>query len=120
MGNEQFKDLPETYEEGQKLKVDTYRNHAVGGFGALTNTDSVVVFREFGKRALKLRQVAGRDLGAAIKPFQMYMDQQPFKLTSLYGLQDMGEGIVHCEELDLSNNEISDITVSQTSKKSGH
>lgn len=67
MGNEQFKDTAETYDEGQKLKIDSYKAHAMGGFGALTNTDSVIVFREFGKRALKLRQVAGRDLGGCYK-----------------------------------------------------
>eukprot|EP00656_Telonema_subtile_P050877 TRINITY_DN6705_c0_g1_i3.p1 TRINITY_DN6705_c0_g1~~TRINITY_DN6705_c0_g1_i3.p1 ORF type:complete len:2087 (+),score=541.59 TRINITY_DN6705_c0_g1_i3:135-6395(+) len=119
MGNEQFKDSLEQFEEGQKLKVETYSAHHMGGFGALTNTDSVTVFREFGKRALKLRQVAGRDLGAAIKPFHIYMDKQPFRISSLYGLQDMGDGVVLCEELDVSNNEIADITVSQTTKKQG-
>ena len=34
MGNEQFKDLPEIYEDGQKLKIDMYRQHSQAGFGA--------------------------------------------------------------------------------------
>ena len=66
-------------------QVDAYSKHATPGPGACTNTvyvrhvskevlltisssqGSIPVFREFGKKAMKLREAAGRDLGAAIK-----------------------------------------------------
>ena len=67
----------------------------------------IPVFREFGKRAIKLREPAGRDLGEraacvealyffsasasrpglANKPYQLYFDKDPFQVSSMDGLQ---------------------------------
>lgn len=115
----------------------------------------------------------GRDLGLAVDTWYAYMDQLPFKIASLSGLQvrstlcrcparsvparsvadirvagrplcliapqpasavllgllsrecksqlcqDMGDGVQHCQELDLSNNMLTEIAHTETTKKLG-
>ena len=47
----------------------------------------------------------------AIKPFTLYFnDTSAFKLSDLEGLQDFGDGVKLCNELDVSQMEFKDLT----------
>jgi len=109
MGNALFYDPPEVVEEGKKTKVKTYCKHEpkYGPNGCFTLlSEAVGPIRELGKRAIKLRQIAGVDKGQAIKDWALYLDDSKFVLQDCNGIQDMGPGVVYLKELDMSKNKI--------------